>query len=92
MNIGIYNLSKNEENRILEIFQEFQQSFPNCELINRKDILGIGEQGKHLMCYFLYLNHTLLIKFKNKDEKLNIFDNSIYESFELVLTYLPANS
>lgn len=91
MNIGIYNLSKNEENRILEIFQEFQQSFPNCELINRKDILGIGEQGKHLMCYFLYLNHTLLIKFKNKDEKLNIFDNSIYENINTTIGLFKRN-
>ena len=91
MNIGIYNLSKNEENRILEIFQEFQQSFPNCELINRKDLLGIGEQGKHLMCYFLYLNHTLLIKFKNKDEKLNIFDNSIYENINTTIGLFKRN-
>lgn len=91
MNIGIYNLSKNEENRILEIFQEFQQSFPNCELINRKDILGIGEQGKHLMCYFSYINHTLLIKFKNKDEKLNIFDNSIYENINTTIGLFKRN-
>ena len=39
MNIGIYKLSKNEEDKILEIYQEFKQAFHECKLINKKNII-----------------------------------------------------
>lgn len=91
MNIGRHSLLKNEENKILEIYQEFKQSFPDCELINRKDILGIGEQGKHLMCYFLYFNQTVLIKFKNNNEKFNIFDTSIHKNIHTTIGLFKRN-
>lgn len=91
MNIGIYNLSKNEEDKILEIYQEFKQSFHECELINKKDILGIRESGKHFMCYFSYSNSIILIKFKNNNERFNIFDNSIYENINTTIGLFKRN-
>ena len=68
MNIGVYKLSKNEEDKIFEIYQEFKQLFNKCELVNKKDILGIGEPGKNFMCYFTYFNSQILVKFKNNNK------------------------
>ncbi len=49
------------------IYHRLKESFPLVEYVERKNILGIGEPGKHLMCYFSLDDGGLRIKFKGKD-------------------------
>ena len=82
MQIGSHVLSKKEEIKIFEIYNKFRQAFRNCKLVERKNIVGIGEEGRHLMCYFTCSNSSMWIKFKNIDQRFIIFDNSIDENID----------
>lgn len=89
MHIGSYYLTKRENNQIVDIYFKFKQSFSNCKLIIKKDIIGIGEDGKYLMCYFSYKDSNLFVKFKNDDIKYKIdsdfLDKKIIETIDLFI-------
>lgn len=56
-----------ERERIEYIYEKFKSAFPEVRFDERAALLGIGEQGKHLLCYFLRNSKGfLLIKFKQK--------------------------
>lgn len=54
MKIGTYQLTSLEENRILVIYEKLKHSFPCIRIDCRKEIIGIGEEGRYLMCYFSF--------------------------------------
>ena len=56
-----------EKETIDIIYHHLQESFPLIEYVERENILGIGEPGRHLMCYFSIDACGLRIKFKGKD-------------------------
>ena len=91
MNIATYTLSQNEEDRVLEIYGRFKQSFSRCEFIYKHNIVGVGEPDKHLMCYFLYIQPNVMVKFKNIDKKFDIFDESIYENIDNTIALFKQN-
>lgn len=78
MNIGVHNLSQNEEACILNIYHQFKQAFSACELVNTKTIIKIGEPNRQAMCRFMYVKSKIFAKFKYIDEKVDIFDASIH--------------
>ena len=75
MNIGNYKLTSIEENSILTIFETLKCTFPYIKIQHRKEIIGIGEAGRHLLCYFLLIDDAIFVKFKNRTPlKLNDSD------------------
>ncbi len=46
------------------IFSAFSKEFPEVRFDDRKEILGIGEPDRYLMCYFFYRDNTFYVKFK----------------------------
>jgi len=66
VNIGNYKLSAIEENKVLTIYEKLKHSFPNIRFDYRKEITGIGEEGRHLLCYFSLKDNTVYVKFKNR--------------------------
>ena len=52
------------DKQVQYIFLALQKEFPAVRFDDRKEILGIGEPNKYLMCYFLYSNGKLYAKFK----------------------------
>ena len=66
MKIGTYQLTSLEENRILVIYEKLKHSFPCIRIDCRKEIIGIGEEGRYLMCYFSLKEDAVFIKFKNR--------------------------
>ena len=73
MNIGNYKLSAIEENKVLTIYQKLKLSFPDIRFDYRKEITGIGEEGRHLLCYFSLKDNTVYVKFKNRILEFRIF-------------------
>ncbi len=67
MKIAGVAIGKQEEETIDIIYRHLQESFPLIEYVERESILGIGEPGRHLMCYFSLDAGGLRIKFKGKD-------------------------
>ncbi len=66
MNIGNYRLTSTEKNSILTIYETLKCAFPYIEIQYRKEIIGIGEEGRHLLCYFLLNDDAVFVKFKNR--------------------------
>ena len=66
MKIGTYQLTSLEENRILVIYEKLKHSFPCIRIDCRKEIIGIGEEGRYLMCYFSLKEDAVFVKFKNR--------------------------
>ena len=66
MNIGNYRLTSIEENSILTIYETLKCAFPYIQIQNRKEIIGIGEEGRHLLCYFRLNDDVIFVKFKNR--------------------------
>ena len=64
MKIGNYTLDAREEEIILDIFERVKQNFPHSEISERESIIGIGEAGRFLFCYFLYEDGEVFVKFK----------------------------
>ena len=46
------------------IFSAFSKEFPEVRFDERKEILGIGEPDRYLMCYFFYRDNKFYVKFK----------------------------
>lgn len=67
MKIADVAVGGQEEATIDIIYHHLKESFPLVEYVERKNILGIGEPGRHLMCYFSLDDNGLRIKFKRKD-------------------------
>ncbi len=65
--MDISGIGERERQTIDVIYRRLKASFPLAEYVERGNILGIGEPGKHLMCYFSVRGNGLRIKFKNKD-------------------------
>ena len=74
MNIGNYRLTSIEENSILTIYETLKCAFPYIQIQHRKEIIGIGEEGRHLLCYFLLNDDAIFVKFKNRTP-LNLNDS-----------------
>ena len=74
MNIGNYKLTFTEENSILTIYETLKCAFPNILIQHRKEIIGIGKEGHYLLCYFLFKDDTVFVKFKNRP-LLNLNDS-----------------
>lgn len=74
MNIGKYKLTSIEEKSILSIFETLKCAFPYIKIQYRKEIIGIGEAGRHLLCYFLLIDDAIFVKFKNRTP-LNLNDS-----------------
>ena len=87
MNIGNYTLSVIEESQVLAIYEKLKSSFPNVRFDYRKDITGIGEEGRYLLCYFSLKDNSVYVKFKNRTwVNLNDFEaiqSDIYATVEL---------
>ena len=74
MNIGSRRLTLKEEDHVLNIYEKLKLSFPNIRIDYREEIIGIGEEGRYLMCYFMLSDNALSVKFKNQTW-LNINDH-----------------
>lgn len=68
-----YALCEQEEKKVLEIFDRFKETFPDCILLERGEIFGIKEIFSYYMCYFIYVDGNLYIKFKC-DSCKEVFD------------------
>ncbi len=79
MNIGSYNLTSAEENKVFAIYEKLKRSFPDIRIDQRKEIVGIGEEGRRLVCYFSLRDGAVSVKFKNK-AWLNLNDSESIES------------
>lgn len=66
MQIKDYVLSPSEENRVLAIYNKLKASFPDVKFDYRGEIIGIGEEGYYLLCYFSLNDGGIAVKFKNK--------------------------
>ena len=51
-------------NQIQYIFSAFSKEFPDARFDDRKEILGIGEPDRYLLCYFMRSNDKFYVKFK----------------------------
>ena len=47
-----YMAEQKVKERVEYIFSCFQKAFPNIRYDERESIIGIGEEGKQLLCYF----------------------------------------
>ena len=61
MKIGTYQLTPSEESEILSIYEKLKRAFPAIKIKCRKKIIGIGEEGRYLMCYFLVKKGTIFV-------------------------------
>ena len=85
MNIGDYQLTSVEENKLLLIYEKLKTSFPNIRIDCRKEIIGIGEEGRYLMCYFSLREDAVFVKFKNSTW-LNLNDSqAILKDIDLTI-------
>ncbi|MDE7454863.1 MAG: hypothetical protein K2M64_03435, partial [Clostridia bacterium] len=108
MNIGSYQLTIEEERLVENIYTKFQSEFEQCKYVHRKEILGIGEQGRYLMCYFFLKNGLLLVKFKSEQnasqllcdttlsskilQTIELFKNNAFITQHQTNAYISANS
>ena len=74
MNIGNYRLTSIEENSILTTYETLKCTFPYIQIQYRKEISGLGEEGRHLLCYFRLNDDAIFVKFKNRTP-LNLNDS-----------------
>lgn len=59
------------------IFLSFQKVFPAIQYDERMSIVGIGETGKHLLCYFRKdINNTVWVKFKSDAKGVPLVEGS----------------
>lgn len=66
-----YTAEQKVKERVEYIFGCFQKAFPNIRYDERESIIGIGEEGKQLLCYFkLSDDGQKYIKFKRRNEPL----------------------
>ena len=89
---GIH-LSEGQTKIIKYIYSKLKQAFSDVKYQERRSILGIGEDGKRLMCYFLFNHDGFCIKFKDKpalqyvdNDNVDI-DKDIEETIELFKKY-----
>ncbi len=69
-----YIVEQNTKERVEYIFSCFQQVFPNIKYDERESIIGVGEEGKQLLCYFKISDDgQKLVKFKKKNEPMSLF-------------------
>ncbi len=62
----IIGQDKAVEDRVQHIFSAFQKEFPKARYDEREEILGIGEDGKYLLCYFKKEpDNAVYVKFKS---------------------------
>ena len=87
VNIGNYTLSATEETQVLDIYEKLKSAFPNARFDYRKDITGIGEEGRYLLCYFSSKDNIVYVKFKNCTRitlnDIEAIQNDIYATIEL---------
>jgi len=81
--MNLEELTKKHGNQLKEkieyIFNCFKQEFPNVCYSDRTNILGIGEPGKRLLCYFLDPDDgVVFVKFKS-NKSISLLDNDISE-------------
>ena len=75
MKVGDYLLNCEETSVVNNVFNGFKKMFPDTELREKSDIVGIGEPNRHLMCYFIVKDNILKIKFKNDPEYYDLNDD-----------------
>ena len=69
----INNCENVVKDRMDYIFASFQKEFNDICYDERSSIVGIGEQGKRLLCYFKKTNEgEILVKFKSNDKPVSI--------------------
>ena len=84
MKISGYTLTSDEESRVLAIYEGVKAFMPKVRFDEREEILGIGEEGKFLFCYFLTKNDAVFVKFKGCSPRL--LDNEAAISTDMALT------
>ncbi len=67
MRIQDYTLTKLEEDRVRIILELFRSAFPSARIDEREEIIGIGEEGRYLFCYFSRIDGKTCVKFKKRD-------------------------
>ena len=79
-----------EKERVEYIYRQFKNAFPNTRFSDRSVILGVGEPGRYLACYFIRSEDgSLEIKFKNNQTRFSIqtdlaeIDSRIQETVKL---------
>lgn len=74
MQLADYIIEQSTKERVEYIFGCFQQVFPNVRYDERESIIGVGEEGKQLLCYFKISDDgQKLVKFKKKNEPMSLF-------------------
>lgn len=76
MKLVDYIATQEEQERINYIFGCLKKVFPNIRYDERVDIIGIGEEGKYLLCYFKLVDGTKrYVKFKALEELLSLHED-----------------
>ena len=73
---------------INNVFEQLKKSFPEIQIVEKKDIVGIGEPNKHLLCYFSD-NDGLKVKFKSEEKSMDAYEDlslQIQNTINLFLT------
>lgn len=74
----INNCENVVKDRMDYIFASFQKEFNDICYDERSSIVGIGEPGKYLLCYFKKTNEgEILVKFKSNDKPVSILDDIV---------------
>lgn len=93
LNIGQHKLTDEEELLINNIYAQFKNEFDKCGFVMRKEILGIGEPDRYLMCYFHFVDNILYVKFKNIQDKIPLSNmEAVLESIAQTIVLFKSNS
>ncbi len=91
MNIGEISISSEDEAIIDGIFQVFLSKYETTRFDNRDKILGIGQPGHHLFCYFGVKENIVYAKFKNRSAVALKDSDKIAEEIELTICLFTTN-
>ena len=75
--MNLIDMLKGKDNSVGEridyIFSKFQENFPEVKYKERESIIGIGEAGKYLLCYFKKeKDGAIFVKFKSNSQAVPI--------------------
>ncbi len=54
------------------IYDAFCKEYANARYDERKEIVGIGEPGKYLFCYFKSVGDKIFVKFKSEEQSFEL--------------------
>jgi DNA-binding CsgD family transcriptional regulator len=87
-----HDFTPEEERLFFAVFDALKQVFPKTRIDERKDVIGIGEEGRLLFCYFSLRDGALRVKFKNLYHRDLTDEDAVWQDLRDTVTLFQAEA